>query len=120
VVVAINGSGYRSSITRQKDGWEFIASLAFRSQTGTELGDCVDVDIVLDRDERTISPPADIAERLASSPTLQAWWDAQPYSHQREIVMYVEDAKRPDTRARRIDAIVASSERGADARPHRE
>jgi len=105
VVVELGGYRYRSSLTRRDDGWEFIASLEFRRRTGTSVGDTVHVDITHDVAERTVELPDDVTRALNQA-DLAEWFGRLPYSHRRELMLYVDDAKRPETRSRRIAAIV--------------
>jgi Bacteriocin-protection, YdeI or OmpD-Associated len=50
--------------------------------------------------------PADFAAALAAVPGARARFDAMSVSHRREYVESIEEAKRPETRARRIEAMV--------------
>jgi len=60
----------------------------------------------LDTEKREITPPADFARALkAASPAWQRWQELS-YSHQREYVKAIEEAKKPETRTRRIDSAV--------------
>jgi uncharacterized protein YdeI (YjbR/CyaY-like superfamily) len=45
---------------------------------------------------------ADIAAALAGDPAAAARWARLPPSHQREYLVWVEGAKKPETRQRRI------------------
>ncbi len=49
-----------------------------------------------------VAVPDDLAKALAASPAAQAAFAALPPSHQREHVRAVEEAKKPETRARRV------------------
>jgi uncharacterized protein YdeI (YjbR/CyaY-like superfamily) len=51
--------------------------------------------------------PDDLAAALASNPAAQATFDAFPPSCRREYVDWVTEAKRPDTRAKRLAEAVA-------------
>ncbi len=55
---------------------------------------------------RTVRVPADLARALRGSRAAKAQFDTWPPSHRRQLVRYVTDAKRPETRARRIEAMV--------------
>jgi uncharacterized protein YdeI (YjbR/CyaY-like superfamily) len=46
--------------------------------------------------------PADLAEALGREPRAKARFEAMPPSHQREHMKWIEEAKKPETRARRI------------------
>jgi hypothetical protein len=66
---------------------------------GVQAGDTVTVTIAEDTAPRVVEPPDDLAEALQP---VREQWDALSYSHQREYATWVEDAKKPETRARRI------------------
>ena len=52
-------------------------------------------------------PPADFARALAAGPVARTAYDRLSYGHQREHVRAIESAKKPETRARRIEKAVA-------------
>lgn len=58
-----------------------------------------------DPDARAIDPPADLAKALRAARLLDAFARLAP-SHRKEYVMWLEDAKRPETRERRLVKIV--------------
>ena len=53
-------------------------------------------------------PPADLVKALKATPPAWTNWQALSFSHQREHVEAIEEAKKPETRARRIAAAVAT------------
>ena len=55
-----------------------------------------------DETERKVTPPDDLVAALAKSRRAQAAWDKLSYTHKREHVDAIEEAKKPDTRARRV------------------
>ena len=67
-------------------------------------GDLRPVTLELDTDERKITPPRDLVTALKAAPKGWERWQALSYSHQREHVEAIEGAKKPETRARRIQA----------------
>ena len=50
--------------------------------------------------------PRDLASALASDPRAQRLFGALPPSHQREYVKHIDEAKKPQTRQRRIASAV--------------
>jgi uncharacterized protein YdeI (YjbR/CyaY-like superfamily) len=62
--------------------------------------------MVADEAPRTVAPPADLRTALSRTPAAAAAWEALTYSHQREHVDAIEEAKRPETRARRIARVL--------------
>ena len=65
------------------------------------------VEIALDTAERTVDVPPDFAKAMRAAGVRTAF-DALAYSHRKEHVRAIEEAKRPDTRERRIQAAVAA------------
>jgi uncharacterized protein YdeI (YjbR/CyaY-like superfamily) len=55
----------------------------------------------VDEKERTVDLPLDFAK--AMTPAERRVYDALAYSHRKEYVLWIEDAKRPETRLRRIE-----------------
>ena len=106
VAATFDGQPYRGSIVSMGGPTKVLGLLkTLRTELGKGPGDTVDVTVALDEAPRTIKVPADLAEALAAADRSGAF-DAQSYSHRREWVRWVEEAKRPATRARRIAATV--------------
>jgi len=51
--------------------------------------------------------PADLAEALDGEPDARRFFDVLSYSNRRRLVLSVDGAKTPETRARRIAKVVA-------------
>ena len=81
-------------------------SKANRAELGVEIGDTVNATIELDEAPRTVEVPDDAAKALAKA-KLRAKFDALPYTHQKEHVQAILDAKKPETRTKRIDGMLA-------------
>jgi uncharacterized protein YdeI (YjbR/CyaY-like superfamily) len=62
----------------------------------------------LDEDKREVAAPADFVKALKAKPPAWERWHDLSYSHQREHVEAIEEAKKADTRARRIAGAVAT------------
>lgn len=67
----------------------------------------------------TIEVPADFAEALARSERARAMFDVLTAGNRYAVLYRVETAKRADTRARRIEQLVAMLERGETIHPQR-
>jgi uncharacterized protein YdeI (YjbR/CyaY-like superfamily) len=78
---------------------------AIREQLGKGPGDDVVVTLTRDDAPRTVTVPDDLAAALEAAER-RAAFDALSYSHQREYVEWIDEAKRADTRARRISEAV--------------
>jgi uncharacterized protein YdeI (YjbR/CyaY-like superfamily) len=77
------------------------------ARLGKTAGDAIHVRVELDTSERTITLADDADAALRSNPEAITTWERLSYSHQREYALWIEEAKRPDTRERRIAKMVA-------------
>jgi hypothetical protein len=105
VAGTINGTPYRTSTMPMGGGRNAIGfRTELREAAGVAIGDTVE--IVIDRDDapRVVEVPDELAAALDAEPALRAAFDAMSYTHRREWAESVRDAKRPETKQRRIDA----------------
>jgi hypothetical protein len=77
-----------------------------RAAAGVDAGDRVRVSIELDTEPRTVAVPDDLRSALGADDAAQEAFDKLSYTHRREYVEWVEEAKRPETRARRVAGTV--------------
>lgn len=102
VTVTVNGTSLPLRVARM--GGENLVGLskAARQAASVELGTTYDVEIAADAGERTVEVPADLAAALDADPAARAAFDALAYSHRKEYVRWVTEAKREQTRADRV------------------
>jgi hypothetical protein len=107
VVATVNGYTWRTSVARM--GGEFLVGLpkAVREAAGAQAGDTVPVTLALDAAPREVDVPEALAAALASDPDARAKFDALSYTHRKEYARWVEEAKREETRARRVEQTLA-------------
>jgi uncharacterized protein YdeI (YjbR/CyaY-like superfamily) len=65
-------------------------------------GETVTVVMERDTEPRVVTPPADLAAALDADEAAKAAWAKLSYTHQKEHVLAIEEAKKPETRARRL------------------
>jgi hypothetical protein len=106
VRVTINGFTYRSTIAFMGGRFMLGVSAENREGAGVGAGDEVDVEVTLDEAPRIVLLPDDLAAAFAAAPGAQAAFDALAASHRKEWVRWVEDAKKPETRAVRVTKTV--------------
>ncbi len=116
VAVTLNGHGYRTTVGVMGGTAKIPVSAAVREAAGIAAGDLVDVEIVADSAPRTIEVPADLAAAMAASTAAEEFFGQLSYSRQNAWVTWVEQAKQPETRSRRVGQTVAML---ADHRPQR-
>ncbi|OJX94708.1 MAG: 2-isopropylmalate synthase [Micrococcales bacterium 73-15] len=111
VTVTIDGRTARLRLARM--GGENLVGLsrAARADLGVEIGQDVTVVIALDEAPREVEVPAELAAVLDGDAGLRSAWDALAFSHRREHARAVAEAKRPETRQRRVDAVVEALRR---------
>lgn len=73
-----------------------------RAAFGVEAGDVVEAVIEVDDAPRTVDVPDDLAAALRQAPDAQALFEALSFTHAKEYARWVTEAKRPETRARRV------------------
>jgi len=102
VVASVNGYTWRTSVMRM--GGEFLVGLnrAVRQEAGVEAGDTVDVALELDTAPREVVVPAALAYALTADPDARAAFDRLAYTHRKEFAQWIDEAKRDDTRQRRV------------------
>ena len=70
---------------------------------------------LLDEVEDLIVPP-DLDAAFSRHPGSRATWDAFPVSPRKQMLTWIVTAKRPETRASRIDQVAAAAAEGKRAR----
>jgi Bacteriocin-protection, YdeI or OmpD-Associated/Domain of unknown function (DUF1905) len=113
VKVTLKGHTYRSTIASMGGEPWIPLRRSNREAAGVEGGETVEVTIALDTEKREVKPPPDLVEALKAAPPAWDRWRELSFTHQREYAEAVEEAKRPETRARRIEGAV----RAIAARP---
>lgn len=104
---AINGFDYRNTLMPRGDG-SHILGLNKDLQRGAKAlpGDTVTVTLEFDEAPRDVVVPNDLQSILEKSDAQAKAFAALSYSHRKEFVDWIKSAKRPETRAARIDKTV--------------
>jgi Bacteriocin-protection, YdeI or OmpD-Associated/Domain of unknown function (DUF1905) len=102
VRATVNGYTWRTTVTPM--GGETLLGLnrAVREAAGVQAGDTVEVTIELDSAPREVDVPEALAGALAGDPAAKAAFEALAFTHRKEYARWVADAKRPETRERRV------------------
>jgi hypothetical protein len=103
----VNGHPFRTTVAVY-DGTPYLGfRREVREAAGIELGETVTIELERDDEPREVAVPDDLAAALAVDPDAQAAWDRLSYTHRREHVEAIEEAKREETRRRRIEGALA-------------
>jgi len=102
VVATVNGHTWRASVTRM--GGEFLLGLsrAVRQAAGVEAGDTVELMLGLDTAPREVDVPAALAAALAEDDGARQAYERLAYTHRKEFARWVAEAKKAETRERRV------------------
>lgn len=108
VVGTINGMSYQSSTMPYGGRGLFLGvHKATREAAGVFPGEQVEVVVSRDDRPRVLEIPAELAAALAANPAAQAAFDRLSFTNRKEIATSVAEAKRPETRERRLAAAMA-------------
>ena len=101
VKATFDGVPYTGSLVKYGAPQHMLGILkSVREQIGKGPGDTVEVTIQKDEAERTVAVPADL-EKLLKKETVWAAFDKLNYTHKKEYVRWITEAKREETRASR-------------------
>jgi hypothetical protein len=107
VRATINGFTFRNSLMPRAGVHILGISKDILAATGSAPGDSVEVVLALDDAPRTVAVPADLEAALKRVPSEAKTFAALSYSHKKEFVEWIESAKKPETRANRIEKAVS-------------
>jgi hypothetical protein len=102
VRVTLGGHTYRSTVARMGGRFLLPLSAENRAAAGVAAGDEVEVDIELDDEPREVEVPDDLAAALAGDAAARQHFDSLSFTHRKEWVRWVTEAKRPETRSARV------------------
>lgn len=102
------GAAYRGSLMPVGGGVFCLGILkSIQAEIGRGPGDRITVELELDTEPRTVDPPPDLKAALDASPAANAAWEQLSYTNRKEIARSLEEAKKPETRARRLAQALA-------------
>lgn len=103
VKATFEGVPYRGILTRMGTERHLLIILKeIREQIGKTFGDKVKITVELDEEPRVIEVPAELKKAFKAEKEAKAFFDKLSYTHQREYVMWINEAKKEETRHRRI------------------
>jgi len=102
----VNGFPFRSSLMNMGDGHMMVVNAQMRAGAKCKAGDTVSVVMELDTEKRTVEVPGYLKKVIAAEPATKEAWAKLSFTHQKEHVRAIEEAKRPETREKRIAAML--------------
>ncbi len=107
VLGSLNGVAYSSSTMPGPWGLFLGVHKATQQAAGVVIGDVVQVEVTRDLRPRVVELPPELDRMLGADPELRARFDALAFTHRKEMATAVAEARRPETRERRLAAIEA-------------
>jgi hypothetical protein len=108
----INGFPFRSSLMNMGDGHMMVVNAQLRGGAKCKAGDTVAVLMELDEDKRTVEVPAYLKKIIDCDPKAREFWPKLSFTHQKEYVREIEGAKKPETRDKRVAAMMNALRKG--------
>lgn len=98
---------YRGSLAKMKSDCHILGlTQDIRKQLGKSFGDEVEVELWEDLEERKVSIPEDVHQLFNSNEEAQQIFEKLSYTHQKEYIRWIEDAKKQETRDQRKEKMM--------------
>ncbi len=108
----IDGEPYRGTMVKYGTPYHIIIVLkAIREKIKKGAGDKVKVWLVEDKEERTVEVPGDFKKLLREN-KLEENFDKMSFTHRKEWMLWINDARKPETRQRRMEKAIAKLKGG--------
>ena len=99
---SFNGIPYRGSIVTMGGAAVLGVTKAIMAEAGVAAGDTLRVVVEVDDAPREVQIPADLAAAFRKNRAAREAWDRLSFTHRKEHARAIEEAKKPETRARRV------------------
>ncbi|PJJ48083.1 YdeI/OmpD-associated family protein [Hymenobacter chitinivorans] len=103
----IDGYAFQSTLAPMGGRHLLMVHKATREAIGKQPGEVVSITMQQDTAERTVEVPEDLAQALATVSGARATFDQLAYTHRKEYVRWITEAKKAETRLRRLTEAVA-------------
>jgi hypothetical protein len=113
VRAVIEGVPYRGLLSRMGGDQHILIILkGIREQIGKTFGDEITITVEPDTEPRLIEVPKDLAKELRKEKEAKAFFDKLSYTHRREYVNWINEAKKEETRQNRIVKTIGMLKQG--------
>lgn len=112
VKTTFNGVPYTGSLIKYGNPLHMLPVLkAIREQSGTAPGDMVAVELWKDEEVRTLEVPAQLADAMKRQ-GVRPLFDRLSYTHRKEYCRWITEAKKEETRQKRLEKAVEMLKNG--------
>ncbi|WP_234109552.1 YdeI/OmpD-associated family protein [Chryseobacterium sp. R2A-55] len=93
---------YRGSLTKMNSDCHILGlTQEIRKKLGKSFGDTVSVKLCEDKEERIVEIPEDVKIIFNENLKAKELFDAMSYTHRKEYIRWIVEAKKPETRENR-------------------
>jgi regulator of protease activity HflC (stomatin/prohibitin superfamily) len=107
VKVSVNGYSYRSTVSVYGGKYYLPVRRERREEASLKAGDIIRVTVALDTQVRTVKPPPELSAAFKKNNAAKERWERLSYTHKKEHADAILQAKKPETRARRVEKALA-------------
>ena len=116
VKAMIEGVLYRGILTRMGGEHHILIILKnIREQIGKTFCDEIKIIVEEDTEPRVLEIPKDLLKELKKDKDAKAFFDKLAYTHQKEYVTWINEAKRDETRQARVVKTIGMLKKGKKA-----
>lgn len=113
VKAVIEGVPYRGILTRMGTGCHLLIILkSIREQIGKTFGDEIKITVEPDMEPRVIEIPAELKKAFKTEKEAKAFFNKLSYTHQKEYVNWINEARKEETRQNRIVKTIEMLKKG--------
>ena len=113
IKASFDGEAYRGTLVRMGGPQHLLPVLKeIRKRIGKSFGDDVFVELEEDLEPRQVELPPDLQQALETNSAAYDYFNHLSYTHQKEYLNWIIEAKRNKTRQRRILQMIAMLEQG--------
>lgn len=117
VMATIDGEPYQGSIVRMGSPDHILIIRKYiREKLGKGPGDEVAITLQEDLAPRIVEIPSDFKKLLNKEKAVKSFFEKLSYTYQREYVNWIIDAKKPETRTRRMQKAIDMMKEGKKGR----
>ncbi len=118
VQALIEGELYRGSLVRMGGPCHILGIRKdIREKIGRTYGDEIEIVLEEDTEPREVAVPQDLRQAFDGHPEAGTFFNRLSYSHQKEYVGWIEEAKRAETRHSRVARVIEMLEQGKKGGP---
>ena len=103
VALTINGTPFHAFAAPMGDGTHgIVINKKMQKEAGVGKNDTVEVTLEVDTKPRTVDVPSELAAELKRAKKAKEFFDGLAFTHQKDFVTWITDAKRQETKDKRL------------------